>query len=194
VGGKLFLHSGNPPVIYEKNCTGCNLCVINCAHDAVHLMENRKARIDVSKCTGCGQCIAVCQYDAARVNWDSEGDTLSKKVAEYAWAVIKDKPCLHVNFVMDVSPDCDCWGHNDIPLVADIGIAASTDPVALDKACADMVVAAPAAWHLQDKDNGSDLRGADKFRMAHDSTDWNTALLHAEKIEAGSLSYKLIRI
>ncbi len=67
---------------------------------------------------------------------------------------------------MDVSPDCDCWGHNDIPLVADIGIAASTDPVALDKACADMVVAAPAARHLWDEDNGSDLRGTDKFRMA----------------------------
>jgi len=194
VGGKLFLHSGNPPVIYQKNCTGCNMCVINCAHDAVHLMENRKASIDESRCTGCGQCIAVCQYDAARVNWDSEGDTLSKKIAEYTYAVIRNKPCLHINFIMDVSPDCDCWGHNDMPLVADIGIAASKDPVALDKACADMVVAAPAAWHLQDKEKGNDLRGADKFRMAHSRTDWNTALLHAEKIEAGSLSYKLIKI
>ena len=81
-----------------------------------------------------------------------------------------------------------------MPLVADIGIAASKDPVALDKACADMVVAAPAAWHLQDNEKGNDLRGADKFRMAHSRTDWNTALLHAEKIEAGSLSYKLIKI
>jgi uncharacterized Fe-S center protein len=194
VGGKLFLHSGNPPVIYEKNCTGCNMCVINCAHDAVHLMANRKASIDVNSCTGCGQCIAVCQYDAARVNWDSRGDTLSKKIAEYTYAVIRNKPCLHINFVMDVSPECDCWGHNDLPLVADIGIAASKDPVALDKACADMVVAAPAAWHLQDKEKGNDLRGADKFRMAHNRTDWSTALLHAEKIEAGSLSYKLIMI
>jgi uncharacterized Fe-S center protein len=93
---------------------------------------------------------------------------------------------------MDVSPDCDCWGHNDIPLVADIGIAASTDPVALDKACADMVTAVPAAWHLREKDN--DLCGTDKFRLAHGNTDWNTALGHAEKIGAGSLSYKLIKL
>ncbi len=194
VGGKLFLHSGNPPVIYEKNCTGCNLCVISCAHDAVHLKPGRKAFIETEKCTGCGQCVAVCQYDAARVVWGSDGDTLSKKIAEYTWAVLRDKPSLHINFIMDVSPDCDCWGHNDMPLVADIGIAASKDPVALDKACADMVVAAPAARHLLDKETGVDMSGVDKFRMAHKATDWNTALLHAEKINLGSLSYKLIKI
>ena len=194
VGGKLFLHSGNPPVIYEKNCTGCNLCVISCAHDAVHLKPGRKAFIDTEKCTGCGQCVAVCQYDAARVVWGSDGDILSKKIAEYTLAVVKDKPSLHINFIMDVSPDCDCWGHNDMPLVADIGIAASKDPVALDKACADMVVAAPAARHLLHKETDGDLSGVDKFRMAHEATDWNTALLHAEKINLGSLSYKLIKI
>ncbi|NLE33764.1 MAG: DUF362 domain-containing protein [Bacteroidales bacterium] len=194
VGGKLFLHSGNPPVIYRKNCTGCNLCIINCAHNAVHLDEERKAFIDTDKCTGCGQCIAVCQYDAARVQWSSEGDTLSKKIAEYSYAAVKDKTALHINFIMDVSPDCDCWGHNDLPLVPDIGIAASTDPVALDKACADLVVAAPAAWHLWEKDTKSDMSGADKFRMAHGNTDWNTALLHGEKIKLGSTSYKLTKI
>jgi uncharacterized protein len=194
VGGKLFLHSGNPPVIYEPNCTGCNMCVINCAHDAVHLQENRKAHIDNNKCTGCGQCVAVCQYDSARVEWGTEGDILSKKIAEYAYAVIKDKPSLHINFIMDVSPDCDCWGHNDMPLVADIGIAASKDPVALDRACADMVTAAPASPHLRRDGNGGDLSGVDKFRIAHKNVDWNTILEHAEKIKAGTFSYKLIRI
>jgi len=194
VGGKLFLHSGNPPVIYEKNCTGCNMCVINCAHDAVHLKENRRAYIDKDKCTGCGQCVAVCQYDAARVEWGDGGDILSRKIAEYAFAVVRGKPSLHINFIMDVSPDCDCWGHNDLPLVADIGIAASKDPVALDKACADMVVSAPASPHLLEKDSGNDLRGTDKFKIAHKNTDWNTALIHAEKIKAGTMSYKLIRI
>jgi uncharacterized Fe-S center protein len=192
VGGKLFLHSGNPPVIYEPNCTGCNMCVINCAHDAVHLKPGKKAHIDTDKCTGCGQCIAVCQFDAARAGSDTGNDILSMKIAEYAYAVIKDKPSLHVNFIMDVSPECDCWGHNDLPLISDIGIAASTDPVALDKACADMVIAAPGSPHLCDKDN--DLRGTDKFRLAHSNTNWHTALLHAEKIKAGTQSYKLVRV
>jgi hypothetical protein len=79
-----------------------------------------------------------------------------------------------------------------MPLVEDIGIAASTDPLALDKACADMVMEAPAARHLRYKDN--DLRGEDKFRIAHGNTDWNIGLLHGEKIKLGSLSYKLIKI
>jgi uncharacterized Fe-S center protein len=194
VGGKLFLHSGNPPVINEKKCTGCNMCVINCAHDAVHLGDDRKAHIDTDKCTGCGQCIAVCQFDAANVVWSSEGDTLSKKIAEYTYAVIKGKPGLHINFIMDVSPDCDCWGHNDRPLVDDIGIAASKDPVALDKACADMVLAAPGSHNLTEKAKKGSLNGVDKFRLAHEATNWHTALEHAEKINAGSLSYNLIRI
>lgn len=194
VGGKLFLHSGNPPEIYEKNCTGCNMCVINCAHDAVHLMENRKAHIDTEKCTGCGQCVAVCQFDSARVVWGSGGDIMSRKLAEYAFAAVKGKEALHVSFIMDVSPDCDCWGHNDLPLVGNIGIAASKDPVALDRACADMVTAAPGASHLIEKEAAGDLKGKDKFMMTHPNTDWNTALIHGEKINAGTLSYKLIRI
>ena len=192
IGGKLFLHSGSQPVIDLKNCTGCNMCVSSCAHDAVHMSEDGKAQIDNERCTGCGQCVAVCQFDAARVRWSADGDILSKKIAEYACAVVKGKPALHVNFIMDVSPDCDCWGHNDMPLVEDIGIAASTDPLALDKAFADMVMEAPAARHLRYKDN--DLRGEDKFRIAHGNTDWNIGLLHGEKIKLGSLSYKLIKI
>lgn len=193
VGGKLFLHSGNPPEIVEKNCTGCNMCVINCSHDAVHLNENRKAIIDEERCTGCGQCVAVCQYDAARVVWGTQGDILSRKIAEYTLAVIKDKPCLHINFIIDVSPDCDCWGHNDVPLIADIGMAASTDPVALDKACADMAMSVPAnrGCKLYDREPERDFSGEDKFRLSHPATDWNTALAHAVKIMAGTMSYKL---
>jgi hypothetical protein len=136
--------------------------------------------------------VAVCQYDSARVEWSTEGNTLSKKIAEYAFAVIKDKPSLHINFIMDVSPDCDCWGHNDMPLVADIGIAVSKDPVALDRACADMVVAAPASPHLMGE--GGDLSGVDKFGIVHKNTDWNTILEHAGKIKLGTSSYKLTRI
>ncbi len=196
VGGKLFMHSGNAPVIFEKNCTGCRICVINCAHDAVHMMDNHKAFIDKDKCTGCGQCVAVCQFDAAQVVWESGADILSMKIAEYAYAVVKNKPSLHVNFIMDVSPNCDCWGHNDVPLISNIGIAASTDPVALDKASADMVLAAPAAYNsrLYDKEPDGDFRGADKFKLTHPATDWNTALIHGEKINAGTMSYKLIKL
>jgi len=196
VGGKLFLHSGNPPQIYGENCTGCGMCEENCAYGAVQVKENMIASIDTAICTGCGQCIAVCQYDAARVVWGENSAILSKKISEYALAVVRGKQALHVNFIMDVSPDCDCWGHNDVALVSNIGILASKDPVALDAACADLVMAAPVNRGSRITPAAADnsLSGSDKFKLAHPATDWHVALEHGEKIGLGSMSYKLIKV
>ena len=196
VGGKLFLHSGNPPQIYSENCTGCGMCEENCAYGAVHVKEDMIAFIDTAICTGCGQCIAVCQYDAARVVWGENSAILSKKISEYALAVVAGKQALHVNFIMDVSPDCDCWGHNDVPLVSNIGILASKDPVALDAACAHLVMAAPVNHNsrITNANTDSNLAGTDKFKLTHPATDWHIALEHGEKIGLGSMSYKLIKV
>ncbi len=195
VGGKLFLHSGNAPAIHARNCTGCGACEDNCAHNAVHLNDEGIAVIDEDLCVGCGQCVAVCQFDAARVVWGDNADILSRKITEYTLAAINGKPSLHINFIMNVSPDCDCWGHNDIPLVADIGIAASTDPVALDKACADMVMAAPAYPGSRITAERDDtMTGVDKFALAHPRANWMTALSHGEKIGLGSVNYELIKV
>jgi uncharacterized protein len=196
VGGKLFLHSGSSPKIYEPNCTGCRVCEKHCAHDAIKVGKDKIAHIDYAKCVGCGQCVAVCQYDASRVVWSSNSETVCNRISEYAYAVVKDKPSFHVNFIMNVSPDCDCWDSNDYPLVPDIGMAASFDPVALDKACADMVIAAPAlpgSKICEDHSKG-DLTGKDKFGLAHPNTFWLSGLQHAEKIGLGNTSYELIRI
>jgi uncharacterized protein len=196
VGGKLFLHSGASPEIYDQNCTGCRLCEKHCAYGAVKVGKDRIAHIDYDLCVGCGQCVAVCQDDAARVIWQSSSETVSKRVAEYSLAVVKDKPAFHINFMMNISPDCDCWDFNDYPLVPDIGIAASFDPVALDKACADMVTAAPAlpGSKICDDHIKGDLRGSDKFKMAHPDTFWQAGLEHAEKIGLGHTEYELITV
>lgn len=196
VGGKLFLHSGSSPKIYEAHCTGCRVCEKFCNYDAIHVGRDKIARIDYMKCTGCGQCIAVCQYDSARVVWDNASETVNKRVAEYSLAAVKDKPSFHINFVMNVSPDCDCWGFNDYPLVPDIGIAASFDPVALDQACADMVTAAPAlpGSRVCDSHRHGDLSREDKFHLAHPDTEWQTGLEHAEKIGLGSRKYELTEV
>ncbi len=110
---------------------------------------------------------------------------------------MKDKPNFHISFIMNVSPECDCWNHNDAAIVPDLGILASTDPVALDKACADMVIQAPilhtgnrlSAGHEHD-----DLCGHDKFHMMHPDTDWLAGLRHAEKIGLGNMQYELVKI
>lgn len=196
VGGKLFLHSGASPEIHEENCTGCRICEKNCAHDAVHVGTDKIARINYENCVGCGQCVAVCQYDAAQVIWQNSSELVCKRIAEYSYAVLKDKPSFHINFIMDVSPDCDCYGFNDYPLVPDIGMAASFDPVALDMACASMVSAAPALQgsKIWSDHNLTDLRGEDKFRLTHPDTDWQAGLKHAEKIGLGKTGYELIKV
>jgi len=196
VNGKLFLHSGSSPEIYKENCTGCRVCEKYCAHDAIKVGRDKIAQIDYIKCVGCGQCVAVCQYDSARVIWQNSSETVCKRIAEYSFAVVKDKPSFHINFIMNVSPDCDCWGFNDYPLVPDIGIAASFDPVALDQACADMVIAAPAlpgSLICEDHKHG-DLKGEDKFKMAHPDTFWKAGLEHGEKIGLGKREYELITV
>jgi uncharacterized protein len=196
VGGKLFLHSGSSPKIYEDYCTGCRVCEKYCNYDAIKVGKDKIAHIDYEKCTGCGQCIAVCQYDSAKVVWQNSSEIVSKRIAEYAFAAIKDKPSFHINFIMNVSPDCDCWGYNDYPLVPDLGIAASFDPVALDQASADMVSAAPAlsGSRICDNHNHDDMKGSDKFSLAHPETFWQAGLEHAEKIGLGIRKYDLIEI
>jgi uncharacterized protein len=196
VGGKLFLHSGSSPEIYGENCTGCRICEKYCNYDAISVGRDKIAHIDYEKCTGCGQCIAVCQYDSARVVWQNASDIVNRRIAEYAFAAVKEKPSFHINFIIDVSPNCDCWGFNDVPLVADIGIAASFDPVALDQACADLVVAAPAlpGSTIMEHTNNDSLEGKDKFKLAHPDTFWQAGLEHAEKIGLGKRKYEIIEV
>jgi len=196
VGGKLFLHSGASPEIFEENCTGCKICEKYCAYDAIKVGKDKIAHIDYARCVGCGQCVAVCQYDSARVIWQGSSETVNRRIAEYSLAVVRNKPAFHINFIMNVSPDCDCWGFNDYPLVPDIGIAASFDPVALDQASADLVKAAPAlpGSKICDTHSSDDHQGEDKFKKAHPETYWESGLDHGVKIGLGTREYELITV
>ena len=195
VGGKLELHSASQPKINTDNCIGCNICVKHCAHDAIHL-NNRKAEIDYTKCVGCGQCVALCQHEAAVVaDWDTS-EHLNYKIDEYSKAVLKGKPNFHISFIMNVSPECDCWNHNDAAIVPDLGIAASFDPVALDQACAHVVINAPilGCIKLAESHPHGHLEGEDKFHMIHPDTNWKAGLDYAEEIGLGTKAYELINV
>ena len=197
VGGKLELHSASQPIIDRENCKSCNICVKHCAHDAIHLDGNKIATIDYEKCVGCGQCVALCQYDAAVMGDGDTSERLNYKIAEYSKAVLLDKPNFHISFIMNVSPECDCWNHNDAAIVPDLGIAASFDPVALDKACADIVINAPileTGNRISDSPHHDHLEGCDKFHIMHPETNWQAGLEHAEKIGLGTQEYELITV
>ena len=64
-----------------------------------------------------------------------------ENMVEYTMGVLKGKrgKSLFINFITDVSPACDCYPYNDAPIVRDIGVVASKDPVAIDQAAADLV-------------------------------------------------------
>lgn len=191
--GKLEMHSASKPKNVIKHCVGCGLCIQNCSQHAISFTVDRKAVIDYDRCIGCGQCIAMCQFNAMQVIWDESADTATMKVAEYAYAVLKNKPQFHLSFVMNVSPNCDCYPNNDVAIVHDIGILASSDPVAIDRACVDLVnEAPPVSGSVLDRPEFTpDL---DKFTFIHSNTNWRVGLDYAEKIGLGTQEYELIRL
>ena len=132
--------------------------------------------------------------DAIQCLYDEAPAILNKKIAEYTKAVVDGRPCFHVSLVVDVSPNCDCHAENDVPIVPDVGMFASFDPVALDQACADAVLAQTPAPNSALFDEGCDCSSGDYFHAAHPDTDWAVCLEHAEKIGIGTRAYELIKI
>lgn len=188
--GKMEQHCNSKPQVDPAACVGCRVCARICAHGA-HDFSSGKAHIDHNKCAGCGQCIAVCPKDAIEPAWGQEPGLLDCKIAEYADAVVRGRPAFHVNFVMDVSPNCDCHPENDTPIVPDVGIFASFDPVALDQACADAVNRqTPLGNSVLDAHPST----GDHLKDAQPHTDWKRQLEHAEKIGLGTRRYELIGV
>ncbi len=191
--GKLVQHSTVGPKVAEKFCNGCALCLKACVHAAITIMEG-KARIDAEACTGCGRCITICQQKAIAIQWNESTPLVMKKMSEHALGAVtgKEEKSMFVNFITQVSPACDCYGHADAPIVNDIGICASLDPVALDQACADLVNAAPGNQNTALQSGHAP--GGDKFRGVYPEIDWEVQLEHGEKIGLGRREYELIRI
>ena len=191
--GKLVQHSTVAPVVSAKHCTGCTLCLKSCAHDAIAMVDG-KALIDAEKCAGCSRCITVCPVKAINIQWNEAADLVMKKMAEYACGAVANKQgkTIYLNFITQVSPACDCYGHCDAPIVNDIGICASTDPVALDQACADLVNNARGNQDSALKTGHEP--GGDKFRGCWPEIPWEVQLEHGEKVGLGSRTYQLIRL
>jgi uncharacterized Fe-S center protein len=186
--GKQEMHSDVLPEVLEAKCTSCGRCFQWCPVDAINWEAGDKAEIVEAKCIGCGECTVACTYGAIEVNWKTDTNITQEKTAEYAYGALKNKrdKALFFNFLINISPDCDCFDFNDPPFVTDIGIMASTDPVALDQASNDMVIKAQAL-------SGSkleDLKTDDKFRSIH-GIDWRPILAYGESIGLGQREYKL---
>ncbi len=191
--GKLQQHSTVAPVVSKKFCNGCAVCLKACCHNAIRITEE-KAGIDAAACVGCSRCITVCPQKAINIQWNESSALVMKKMAEYAKGALNGKTgkILFLNFITQVSPACDCYGHADAPIVNDIGICASIDPVALDQACADLVNGAQGNMNTA-LATGHEP-GGDKFRGVYPEIDWEVQLDHAEKIGVGNREYELVKL
>ena len=107
--------------------------------------------------------------------------------------------------ICDVSPNCDCHAENDIPIIPNVGMLASFDPVALDQACADLcnqmkpipesvlgqnMKSSTACDHEHGHDCGHEEHN-DVFTMTHPDTEWTSCIEHAVKIGLGTNEYEL---
>jgi uncharacterized protein len=192
--GKLAQHSNISPQVTEKKCTGCGDCVVHCAQEAIGINpETEKAVIDPTKCVGCAECLLVCPYGNIQIQWNESIPVFLKKLVEYAYGVVKGRQdrLVFVNFLTQVSPACDCYGHNDLPIVGDLGILASHDPVALDQACADLVNQSPGILGSALKETAP---GSDKFRDVYPQVDWPIQLEYAEFLGLGAREYELVKV
>ncbi|MBI5307647.1 MAG: DUF362 domain-containing protein [Planctomycetes bacterium] len=177
-GGKLAQHSGVIPQILNKKCTACGVCNKWCPVGAIN-MGDEFAIIDPKLCIGCGECLAVCQFDAVKIAWDESTVNLQKKVAEHCFAILQGKrgKAVFFNFLTHITHHCDCMDKPFQPDISDIGIIASTDPVAIEKATADLV---------------KERTGKDFFKDAWPEIDYTIQISYAQEIGLGSMDYELV--
>lgn len=195
--GKLAQHSTVSPKVKRKKCIGCSMCASHCPVEAITVADSdgqKKATIDPEVCIGCGDCIIVCPTSAVQIQWNQSVPSFLEIMMEYAKGALtgKEGKTLFINFITDVSPLCDCVGHSDVPIVPNIGILASTDPVAIDQACVDLVNAQAANPGCSLKTNTEP--GEDKFKGLHPHVDWPLQLAYAEELGIGSREYELVKL
>ncbi len=198
--GKQMMHSDVHPEVRAEQCDGCARCRKWCPESAISLVVgpepagHKVAFIDDVACIGCGECVATCFTGAIGIVWQSDPAIVQEKTAEYMAGVLagKEGKFAAIDYIIGVTPDCDCLGWNDNAIVPDIGIAASLDPVATDAAALDLVneaagvagTALPAAARS----------GKDKFSSIHQGIDPTAQLRHAQWLGLGALAYDLINL
>lgn len=189
--GKQQQHSDLLPIVNLEQCIGCGKCAKWCPSEAISI--DNKATIQATICIGCGECTVTCPQKAIAINWKTEQDVFQEKIVEYTAGALKgkDEKVGFITFVTSVSPLCDCCGWNDVPIVGDIGILASRDPIAIDQAAVDLVNQA-SGNPLSEL--GSRHLEFDKFRVLFPHIDWSVQLAYGEKIGLGSRTYQLIQV
>ncbi|MCF8039046.1 MAG: DUF362 domain-containing protein [Desulfohalobiaceae bacterium] len=191
--GKMHQHCGLGPGLDQARCLGCGDCIEVCGGGALWLDVEGKINIDRESCTGCAACLLACRQAALQVDFKVEIPVFLERMVEYAGAVLSafTRPVLHLNYLLHITPGCDCSGGNNGPVCPDLGVLASLDPLALDQASHDLVNQAPgqtsvlpAGWQP----------GEDKFAALHPSIEAQYCFEYAWKLGLGSREYRLVLV
>jgi uncharacterized Fe-S center protein len=177
--GKYEMHNNSAPTVKKSACIACKLCLQHCNAGALTLGANKKIVLNKTKCVGCGQCIVTCPKHVFDIGWNESIGNVQEKIVEYAYAVVKDKPHASVNFLNHISKYCDCFSVKNPPLMDDIGIVASADPVACDKASYDLV---------------NEAYGKNFFKTIFPRLNPEIQLEYAEELGLGTRKYQLIKV
>jgi uncharacterized Fe-S center protein len=208
--GRAPLHLAKKPKVDWNKCDNCGKCILFCPVGAIS-KSNSKPLVDHDKCIWACGCWEVCPKKAIS-GWSEMHHETNKelciRLADAASAVInhigKDK-IMFFNFGYDITPHCDCSPYGDTPMVPDIGIFASRDPVAIDKASIDMIINSPGIPGSASSDLSVMEPGADKLSAlinyspfqpfrSQGGPDWRSMIEAAVKLELGSPEYELIRV
>lgn len=196
--GKKEQHNNGKAYVQQEICRGCRRCMRECANNGlVFDPETRKMHVDKEHCVGCGRCVGACNFDAIDFEDPNSNQMLNYRIAEYAKAVVDGRPQFHISLVMDISPNCDCHVENDAPILPDVGMFASFDPLALDQACVDACMKCEPLPNSQLGEHMRDPHFVDRhdhFTNSTPESEWQSCLSHAEKIGLGTRDYELIRL
>ena len=192
---KYYVHHYEKPRVNPEKCNACAACVSYCPVAAITVTQEQ-AFIDHQKCVGCDGCVEVCKPKAIEEEWTEHRDTAAR-MADNALGVVSlvgKENMLYFNFVLDVTQICDCAPTVGPPIVPDIGLLMSSDPVAVDKAAVDLVNESPGIPGSAAERHGAMRPGSDKFALIPPSTTWKHQIEAAERVGLGSSSYELVKV
>jgi uncharacterized Fe-S center protein len=182
---KAACHHVNRPHHVAENCSVCGDCVDACEYDCVTLKDNT-INFDRSGCMGCLACYFGCNNEGYELPKGIR-ENLQKALADSAFGVTKQvgpDNIIYINLLMDIVTFCDCAPMSGVPITSDIGYLVSTDPVAVDMACIDLI----------EEDYKAEESKAICEHGVWDKSKQLTQVEYGEGVGLGSGKYKLVTI
>jgi uncharacterized Fe-S center protein len=181
---KAAQHRVNRGVIDLSKCTGCGQCVKACAFKALSLLKEKVVR-DEEKCLNCNNCLYLCPEKVFSLPPQAK-ERFQVYLSHAAAGVISrfHSKVAFINFIQDVTPLCDCATPSGLPVVPDIGILASIDVVAIDKASWDLIAQSKPVGkfaNISSPDILGEINGTDSL----------VQIRTAQKLGLGNMEYRL---